>query len=431
MVGWAEIPFWRSGAMDFSLPRPPATALREYVPGNLIYANGHRFVARRFHRDLHGAAGSGSGASGGDRAEMPFYEVSAERQAVRQTTRGEASSLTGTVLQTMAVCDADLVHTSHISDEEDLRFQLGVAIYGTELGQHSGGRALRWGPQRVQLRRGVRLRLVNVGAGSLRQSSQPTSARGLPAPGSGAGGRSAPESRRGALGYPVCTVCGQSVSPLSSERQRENFRAAHAERCGRPPDGIGFHADVTADVLSLPACDGPDTAYSVLEALRIGAARVLDMHVDDLQILVIGHVDRAEVGDGLRGEQIRLDRTLGTTTPDVVYHAEDHDADEGVCIYLDGLSEHLHGNPETAARDRDIRTWLRNHGREVLEISVHDLDDENAMVRHFRRLAGYRSLPDLRRRVRADRAWFRGATRDAAATPRPRLRRVAPAAAER
>ena len=550
VVGWAEIPFWRSGAMDFSLPRPPATALREYVPGNLIYANGHRFVARRFHRDLHGAAGSGSGASGGDRAEMPFYEVSAERQAVRQTTRGEASSLTGTVLQTMAVCDADLVHTSHISDEEDLRFQLGVAIYGTELGQHSGGRALRWGPQRVQLRRGVRLRLVNVGAagavGSLRQSSQSTDARSLPAPGSGAGGRSAPESGRGALGYPVCTVCGQSVSPLSSERQRENFRAAHAERCGQPPEGIGFHADVTADVLSLPACDGPDTAYSVLEALRIGAARVLDMHVDDLQILVIGHVDRAEVdallwdpmpggsglldqlcerfgevvqaarevvgacpglcdsscidclqsfrnayyhryldrgaareridewgrelsfqheiprqqpdappaghdavpvndaetklrhlllaagfGDGLRGEQIRLDRTLGTTTPDVVYRAEDHDADEGVCIYLDGLSEHLHGNPETAARDRDIRTWLRNHGREVIEISVHDLDDENAMVRHFRRLAGYLSLPDLRRRVRADRAWFRGATRDAAATPRPRLRRVAPAAAER
>ena len=127
VVGWAEIPFWRSGAMDFSLPRPPATALREYVPGNLIYANGHRFVARRFHRDLHGAPGAGSRTSGGDQAEMPVYEVSAERQAVRLTRRGEASSLGGMLLQTMAVCDADLIHTSHISDEEDLRFQLGVS----------------------------------------------------------------------------------------------------------------------------------------------------------------------------------------------------------------------------------------------------------------------------------------------------------------
>ena len=38
VVGWAEILFWRTGAMDFSLPRAPAAALREYVPGNLIYA---------------------------------------------------------------------------------------------------------------------------------------------------------------------------------------------------------------------------------------------------------------------------------------------------------------------------------------------------------------------------------------------------------
>ena len=71
VVGWAEIPFWRTGAMDFSLPRAPAAALREYVPGNLIYANGHRFVARRFHRE-----------TGEEHAEMPFYEVSTEHQAV-------------------------------------------------------------------------------------------------------------------------------------------------------------------------------------------------------------------------------------------------------------------------------------------------------------------------------------------------------------
>ena len=516
VVGWAEIPFWRSGAMDFSLPRAPATALREYVPGNLIYANGHRFVARRFHRDLHGAPGAESRTSGGDQAEMPVYEVSVERQAVRQTRRGEASSLSGTLLQTMAVCDADLIHTSHISDEEDLRFQLGVAIYGTELGQHSGGRAFRWGPQRVQVRRGVRLRLVNVGA-------------------SGA------VARDGEIGYPVCTVCGQSVSPLASDRQREVFRTAHAERCGRAPEGIGFHADVTADMFSLPACDSSETAYSVLEALRFGAARVLDMHMDDLQILVIGYVDRDDVdallwdpmaggsglldqlcerfeevvqvarevadtcpglcesscidclqtfrnayyhgqlnraaareridewgrrlsfdheiprqqpdgpsaedaapvndaevklrhllltagfGKGIRGEQIRLDRALGTTTPDVIYRAENDDPDESVCIYLDGLSEHLHGNRETAEKDREIRTWLRNRGYEVVEIGANELDDEDAMVGHFRRLASYLSLPDVRRRVREDRSWFRNPAAPGTAR-RPRLRLVMPQA---
>ena len=539
VVGWAEIPFWRTGAMDFSLPRPPATALREYVPGNLIYANGHRFVARRFRRDLHGAPGAGS-RTGGGRADMPFYEVSVQRQAVRETRPGETSSLSGTSLRTMAVCDTDLIHTSHISDEEDLRFQLGVAIYGTELGQHSGGRAFRWGPQRVQLRRGVRLRLVNVGpAGAVERLGQ-GSATGSSSPGGHANGHAGQEGRRGELGYPVCTVCGQSVSPLSSDRQRKNFRETHAERCGRAPEGIGFHADVTADALSLPACDSAATAYSVLEALRIGGAQVLDMHLDDLQVLVIGHVDRDDVdallwdpmpggsglldqlcerfqevvqvarevagacpglcesscidclqsfrnayyhryldreaareridewgrqlsleheiprqqpdappagddavpvndaenklrhlllaagfGEGVRDEQIRLDHTLGTTTPDVIYRTEDHDPDEGVCIYLDGLSAHLHGNPETAERDREIRTWLRNHGFEVIEITAHDLDDEEAMVRHFRRLAGYLDMRDVRSRVREDRSWFRDPATSGAATPRPRLRLVA------
>ena len=485
VVGSAEIPFWRTGAMDFDLPRPPATALREYVPGNLIYANGHRFVARRFRRE-----------PGEQQAEMPCFEVSVERQAVKETDGGGASTLGGKVLQTMAVCDADLVHTSHISDEEELRFQMGVAIYGLERERHGGGRAFRWGPQPAQIRRGVNLRLVNVGASVAIERNQE-------------------------FGYPICTVCGQSVSPLSSERQRDQFKQDHAERCGRPPQPIGFHTDVVADAFSLPDCPDATTAYSVLEAVRLGATRLLDMHTEDLQILVIGHVDRetpdallwdpmpggsgllnrlaerfediagiahevvsncpagcssscidclqsfrnayyhrflkrevarerlddwgsrlrfahdipplqpagqpgenaqtvndaetrlrhlllaAGFGEGVRNEQIRLDRALGTTTPDVIYRSGDHEPDEGVCIYLDGLSRHLHGKPETAEQDREIRTWLRNHGYDVIEIGANQLTDEDAMADYFRRLAGYLGMRELRDKVRIDRAWFR------------------------
>ena len=411
----------------------------------------------------------------------------------------------------MAVCDADLIHTSHISDEEDLRFQLAVAVYGLELGQHSGGRAYRWGPQPLLLRRGVQMRLVNVGASPAIKA-------------------------RGEFGYPVCTVCGQSVSPLSSQRQRDEFVKSHEERCRRKPGNIGFHADVTAESLSLPNCDDTNTAYSVLEALRFGATQVLDMHMDDLQILVIGHVEREEVdallwdpmpggsgllerlcerfgevveaarevvancpalcnsscidclqtfrnayyhryldramaherldewgrsltfeheipalqpqarpddkampvneaetrlrhlllaagfGEGIRGEQVRLDRALGTTTPDVIYRGEDHEPDEGVCIYLDGLSRHIHGNPETAEKDRSIRDWLRNHGYDVIEIPANDLDDADAMARHFRRLAGYLGLREVRSRLRDDRSWFDGG----AEASRSALRLVTP-----
>lgn len=504
VLGTAEVPFWRTGAMEFALPRPPSVALREYVPGNLIYANGNRFVARRFHRDIDE-----------QRAEAPHFEVSFERKAVKPTNAGAAgSSLGSQVLQAISVCDVDLMHQSHISDEEYLRFQLGVAVYGYERDQHNGGEAYQWGSQALQHRRGVRLRLVNVGATTAID--------------------------RGDFGYPVCTVCGQSRSPLSSQRERQAFGEDHEKRCGRKILPIGFYADVVADLVTLCACKDLTAAYSVLEALRFAATRVLDMHMEDLQVLVLSHVDRGEVdgclwdpmpggsglldqlcerfpeivtvakavvadcpaacetscidclqtfrngfyhehlnrkvaaecfaqwGDrlqsshvipprqptkepeagthpvneverrlrhallaagfeeGLRGHQIRLDRAIGPTTPDVLYRGPDHGEDEGVCIYLDGLSSHLHGNPATAEQDQRIRSWLRNHGYEVIEIAAGDLFDEEAMRRHFVKLAGYLGQRELKERIRADGSWFRDAEAAATEPVRPRLRVVQP-----
>ena len=481
----AEVPFWHSGALAFNLPRPTGIALREYVPGNLIYANGHRFVARRFLR-----------SAGEEREEMPAFEVSTEHQAVRQCDPGSPASLLGAqALRTLAVCDVHLAHQSQISDDEEYRFQMGVAVHGIESGGHRGGQAYRWGEQDALLRYGVDLRLVNVGS-------------------------SAEINAGSRLGYPVCTVCGQSVSPLSSDRQQQEFGESHLERCGRPVNRIGFHADLTADVLSLPSLPDPTTAYSVLEALRFGAAQVLDMHLDDLAVLVVGQIDRPDVDallwdpmpggsglldqlvdrfdeiaqaaeaavdgcasacghscidclqtfrngyyhkhlhrhtaleclrdwgqrlsfshpipaatpaaqganaqpvneaerrlkhllaaagfdEGVRGEQVGLGPGLGTTTPDVIYRGQGEVPD--VCIYLDGLSAHLHGNPRTAEQDREIRYWLRHKGYEVVEISVTDLDDGGAMKRHFLRLARYLEADDVRKRVGDDSAWFEGA----------------------
>jgi len=486
ILGIAEIPFWRTGAMEFALPRSPSVALREYVPGNLIYANGNRFVARRFHRDVDEES-----------AEIPAFEVSIERQAVKQIEfPGGTSALGPQALEAIAVCDVDLMHQSHISDDEVLRFQMGVAVHGVEREQHNGGRSYSWGPQDVQHLRGDRLRLVNIGASSAIARKTPY------------------------LGYPVCTVCGQSVSPLSSERQLEKFSESHEERCGRPVRPVGFYADVAADALILRSCADHTAAYSVLEVLRMGAAQVLDMHRDDLQVLVLGHVDRDEVdavlwdqmaggsglldqilerfndvlaaaraiaadcpavcasscvdclqtfrngyyhkhldrtvvlecldawgeqlakgheippkqpsrepsggsypvneperrlralllaagfSEGVRGEQIRLDVAIGTTTPDVIYRGEHHDEDEGVAIYLDGMSSGLHGDPRVAAKDRQIRDWLRGHGWEVIEVTVAELGDPGAMAKHFRRLAGYLGDNDLRESVRRDTSWF-------------------------
>jgi hypothetical protein len=340
----------------------------------------------------------------------------------------------------------------------------------------------------------LNLRLVNAGAAAL---------VGIP----------------GRLGYPVCLVCGQSRSPLSSQAERDRFAQDHRERCGQPVQPTGFFADVVADALSLSGCASRSEAYSLLEALRSGAAQVLEMERDDLEILGVGHAGTDEVdallydplpgGSGLleqlaarfdevvaaardlvdacpsaceracidclftfrnayfhaeldrvlasariaewggtlepshelppklpqaaptgrrvpvnaaeaqlrrlllragfpEGEwqrEIALGPGLGRTQPDCFFPGEDAD-DPGVCVYLDGLSEHLHGNPTTASRDRQIREELRARGFEVLEIAATDLWDREKMSRHFFRLGRWLLGRDRAREVRDRTDWF-------------------------
>ena len=149
------------------------------------------------------------------------------------------------------------------------------------------------------------------------------------------------------------------------------------------------------------------------------------MPVNDAETKLRHLLLAAGFGEGIRGEQIRLSAALGSTTPDVIYRDEDHEPDEGVCVYLDGLSAHLHGNPETAERDREIRAWLRNSGYDVIEIAANDLDDQDAMTGHFRRLARYLGMSDTRNRLRNDPSWFHRAGQPEHAA-RSRLRLVSP-----
>ena len=80
--------------------------------------------------------------------------------------------------------------------------------------------------------------------------------------------------------------------------------------------------------------------------------------------------------------------------------------DPGVCVYLDGLSDGFHGNPETAARDRAIREQLRAKRYEVIEIAASDLSDRKAMRGHFFRLARLLVGLDRARTLRDTEEWL-------------------------
>jgi len=321
----------------------------------------------------------------------------------------------------------------------------------------------------------------------------------------------------GRLGYPVCLVCGQSRSPLASQADLQTFMTEHQNRCNKPVEPIGFYADVISDALSLDGCADKEEAFSVMEALRIGASEVLDMEVEDLQLLPIAqpgggglslllydpmpggsglldqmrdrwpevikaaktvvaecpalcesacvdcllhfrnsyyhrHLNRhtalarldswgnhldfthdipprlptpdsAEVPvnnpeltlramlerAGLQGylpqHPIDLGRPLGATVPDFFYEPRT-DTYEGLCIYLDGMSGHLHGHPATRDKDRQVREELRNRGYEVVEIQFGQLTDPDAMRQHFFRVGRFLLGKEAAQRIRDSAEWY-------------------------
>ena len=103
--------------------------------------------------------------------------------------------------------------------------------------------------------------------------------------------------------------------------------------------------------------------------------------------------------------QIHLGPSQGSTTPDFFYSATS-DLYKGVCVYLDGMSRDLHGNPERERRDRQIREELRNRGYEVVEITYAQLFDRDAMSQHFYRIGRFLVGKESAKRLKEEGGWF-------------------------
>ena len=383
---------------------------------------------------------------------------------------------------------------AQISDEEDFRFQMSVSVYGLERGFHRGGTAWKWGELDLRSRKAVQLRMVNVGPRK--------------------------EVEAGSLGYELCLACGQSHSPFASQRSHDEFLKKHQERCGHKVEPTGFFADLDVDVLGLHDVEDPALGFSLMEAVRIGAAKVLDMEVEDLQIIGLGHAGEKKLdillhdpmpgGSGLldqlveRWEEVReaaleivekcpgaceracidclhtyrnrfyhehLDRHLAAevlrgssgpmkeaypipeklpktqttagqpqthleipfkryleaaglptpeaqkkielgagayTIPDFFYQGEDA-SEPGICIYADGMSTHIHGNAEQAAKDKFLREKARSLGYEVVEVPSFEVYDEAALVGVVARIAKYLVGKERAKAVREDTSWIENA----------------------
>jgi hypothetical protein len=99
-----------------------------------------------------------------------------------------------------------------------------------------------------------------------------------------------------------------------------------------------------------------------------------EMPVNEAEAKLLAAILKAGLPEPTCQKSIPLPKPFTSTTPDF-YYDDPKEVTDGICIYLDGLSKHLHGNPATKQQDDAIRTYLRSNNYAVLDIPASHLND--------------------------------------------------------
>ena len=249
-AGAAYMNTWQKSS--FELTRSPTIAVREYVPGNLIYANGGKYRVALLHLPLR------DGGATPDKYVFDLYSEKIDEEGVQTAgySDGETVNIEG-----LPVCDSDLSFLSHVSDEETNRYKLPVYVVGYLQPENRGGNAYTSGGNEFQHILGQHVRLVNVGPHDQVDNNE--------------------------YGYPICTVCGATRSPIVSPAEITKFETIHEKTCGRKPGNYALTSDAIVDGILFKKLTAKADAVNLAEALRIGANQVLEMNLEDIQFLVL------------------------------------------------------------------------------------------------------------------------------------------------
>lgn len=266
-----------TGPRAFDLSRSNVVALREFVPGNRLYANRGTFYVTRYH--LHAD----------EQGRIRTLVVDPEKGVVAdQDANSNYGQSGGVTLDALPLTDLDLSHESRITEDENLRFSMPVSVLGRLRKRSRGGHGYKLGDLEVSHVRGQAIELVNVGE--------------------------AAQVRTGQLGHLICSVCGAAKTPYAVPQEIAQFLKLHKERCGKEPGRLALTATTDVDILQFHDLDSEATAINIGESLRTAAARMLDMGPDDLQLLVVRKSETKldlVVYDPMPGGSGLLDQMLG------------------------------------------------------------------------------------------------------------------------
>jgi len=243
-----------SGPRSFDLSRSNVVALREFVPGNRLYANRGTFYVSRYHLGADETARIRTLHFNPDKGYVTEHATDA--------TYGQSG---GIEISAIPLADLDLAHESRITEDENLRFSMPVSVLGRLRKRNRGGKAFRIGDREVSHVRGQGIELVNLGeAGRVKQ---------------------------GEIGHWICSVCGSAKTPYAVPAEITQFSKIHKERCGKDVVRMALATQAEVDMLQFHAVADEAEGINIGEGLRTAATRLLDMGPDDLQLLIVHKPD--------------------------------------------------------------------------------------------------------------------------------------------
>lgn len=253
----------KTASRDLALGRGLAQAIREFVPGNLLYAIGEKFKVVTYCLSPRPEDRESEGFQVGTDPAAPFLRTPGQGGLL-----GVGGALIPKDVLAIPITDGTLDHASRITDDETNRFQLSVDVRASQLEhQHNGGTAYTTGAgHSLQHLRQQKLRLVNLGPASL--------------------------TAQDVYGFPICASCGAARSPLASTTEITTFLDDHRKTCGaNSPGWKALYADVRVDGLHLRGLQSIKDAANLAEALLLGAREILDMGERDLTWVPIAQDD--------------------------------------------------------------------------------------------------------------------------------------------
>ena len=236
-----------------NLVRPANVALREFAPGNYVYAD--RTIFRPNRVNFYASEDESSDVS-------PLAMISREddipivltRDSIRMEGGGlEINSVDGRLLKNM-----EMIKYDNISDSSERRKRVPYEIQGILLNQHSGGHMGNIGNKNYAFFNNEHIKLVNLGAKKT--------------------------INEGSYGFYICPRCGATRSPFSSEEEIKRFSEIHKERCGVGDiTNACLYVNMISDVLILNGFDDTTAALNVLYSILLGSSNILEMEQGDIE----------------------------------------------------------------------------------------------------------------------------------------------------